>query len=110
MGFGGHAHRAFPRGINVEEINSTSEVKDTKLTVSGTNGTKKFITQKKAAVKVHSGKKVEIVWSNNDISGVKADKEYAVWIDERVKEYDYTKATTYINNVVVTGDAKVRVE
>jgi cytoskeletal protein CcmA (bactofilin family) len=93
------------RGINVEEINSIDAVKDTKLTVSGT----KFTTQKKAAVKVHSAKKVEIVWSNNDISGVKADKENAVWIDERVTGYDYATATKYINNVVVTG-ATARVE
>ena len=86
------------RGIKIdEEYLDASEV--AKVTLNINNA--KFTTKKKAAILVKSVAGADITLSNIDITGVAADAEFAVWVDEDSK--------AYADKVSVTG-AYVKVE
>jgi hypothetical protein len=86
------------RGIKIDEqYLDASEV--AKVTLNINNA--KFTTAKKAAIMVKSVAGADITLSNVDITDVKADAEFAVWVDEDSK--------AYANMVSVTG-AYVKVE
>ena len=84
------------RGIKIDEQYVASPAKVI-LNVSNTT----FKTEEKAAILVKSKAGAEINASNLDITGVAADTEYAVWVDEA--------SAAYYNLVEVTG-AQVRLE
>ena len=93
-----HSEGVNGRGIKVIDEDMTGEIPSTKLTIANT----KFVTEEKAAVLVGSKGGANIVWGEgNDISGVKADTKFAVWVDEDWAAYD--------DLVTVTGCQK-RVE
>ena len=86
------------RGIKIdEEYLDASEV--AKVTLNINNA--KFTTAKKAAIMVKSVAGADITLSNIDITGVAADAEFAVWVDE--------DSAAYADKVSVTG-AYVKVE
>lgn len=72
------------RGIKIDNqyVNAADEAKVT-LIVKNTT----FKTEEKAAIIVNSIKGADITLDNIDITGVKADKENAVWVDENAKDY-----------------------
>ena len=72
------------RGIKIDNqyVNAADEAKVT-LIVKNTT----FKTEEKAAIIVKSIKGADITLDNIDITGVKADKENAVWVDENAKDY-----------------------
>ena len=74
------------RGIKIDEqYMAANEVKAPTLNVSGTT----FKTKEKAAVVVKSVDGAIINWGEgNDISGVKADSTFAVWVDEDAANAD----------------------
>ena len=84
------------RGIKIDEQYVDAPAKVV-LNVSETT----FVTESKAAIVVKSKAGAEINASELDITGVAADSEYAVWVDE--------DAAAYYNLVEVTG-AMVRLE
>ena len=80
-----HSEGVNGRGIKVIDEDMTGEIPSTKLTIANT----KFVTEEKAAVLVGSKGGANIVWGEgNDISGVKADTKFAVWVDEDWAAYD----------------------
>ena len=82
------------RGIKIDE-QYVDEVKAPTLNVSGTT----FKTEEKAAVLVKSVDGAIINWGEgNNISGVKADSTFAVWVDE--------DAAAYADKVIVNGTNK----
>ena len=78
------------RGIKIDEQYVAEPVK---VTMNVNNLTVK--SEKKAAIVVKSVEGAEISLANVDLSGVKADGFYAVWVDENSKDY--------ADKVVVTG-------
>lgn len=83
------------RGIKIDnEYVSTPE----KITLTIQNGT--FNTFNKAAILVDSPAGANITLGNVDISGVKADKTNAVWVD--------SDASDYFDLVTVIGGSKVQ--
>ena len=81
------------RGIKIDEEYSNENV--AKVTLNVSNAT--FTTAKKAAIMVKSAKGAEITTNIVDISGVAADTENIVWVDEDSKEY--------LELVTVNGEA-----
>lgn len=83
------------RGIKIDEqYMAANEVKAPTLNVSGTT----FKTEEKAAVVVKSVDGAVINWGEgNDISKVKADSTFAVWVDE---------ASANADKVIVNGANK----
>lgn|GEM_PF-1767477 len=71
------------RGIKIDEQYSEENVAEVTLNVSNAE----FNTAKKAAIMVKSAKGAKITTNNVDISGVKADSENIVWVDEDSKAY-----------------------
>ena len=84
------------RGIKIDE-QYVDAPKKVILNVAKTT----FVTESKAAILVKSKAGAEISASELDITGVAADSQYAVWVDEDAAEY--------YNLVKVTG-ADVRLE
>ena len=84
------------RGIKIDEQYVGAPAKVT-LTVKNS----KFTTANKAAILVKSAAGAEINVENLDITGVAADNQFAVWVDE--------DAAAYADKVVVNG-AMVKVE
>ena len=82
------------RGIKIDEQYVDSPAK---VTLSITDAT--FKTEEKAAILVKSVAGADIALSNIDITGVTADSENEVWIDE--------DSAAYYDLVTVTGGTKV---
>lgn len=89
-----HESKTTDRGIKIEE-----QYVDAPELVTLNVKNAKFTTQKKAAILVKSVAGAKITLENIDLSGVKADKFNAVWVDEdRSDSFDL---------VTVTGGFKV---
>lgn len=84
------------RGIKIDEQYVDAATK-AKVTLNVTNVT--FKTEEKAAIVVKSAEGAEINASDLNISGVNADQNFAVWVDEDAKNY--------ADKVIVTGAYKV---
>lgn len=99
------------RGIKIDQqYMAENEVKAPTLNVSRT----KFFTEEKAAVLVKSEDGAVINWGEgNNISGVKADSTFAVWVDEASADYadkvivNGTNKTVEGKSAVAKSDAEI---
>lgn len=91
------------RGIKIDEQYSNENVAKVTLAVSDA----KFTTAKKAAIMVKSADGADIDLSNVDISGVVADSENHVWVDEDSAAYQQLVTVTGGNKILEGAVAKI---
>lgn len=91
------------RAIKIsDQYVAKAERKLTNLTVKNTT----FKSVKKAAILVGSTKGANITLDNVDISGVRGDSTYAVWVDNGTQTETGETYANYADSVTVTGGSK----